>query len=80
MGLAFGLSTICQAGKEEEEVVYVPQEFLTLAGELERRFVFEDAGGEAQESGQPIVLDRTVLLVQDLTAGGKKNTVVRGAF
>lgn len=74
--LALGLSAVCQAGQEEEEVVDVPQELLTLAGELEGRFVFEDAGGETQEAGQPVVLDRPVLLVQDLTAGGDKNTEV----
>lgn len=74
--LALGLSAVCQAGQEEEEVVDVTQELLTLAGELEGRFVFEDAGGETQEAGQPVVLDRPVLLVQDLTAGGDKNTEV----
>lgn len=73
VGFAFGLSAVGQAGQQEEEVVDVPQELLTLAGELEWRFVFEDAGCETQESGEPVVLDRPVLLVQDLTAGGEKN-------
>lgn len=73
VGFAFGLSAVGQAGQQEEEVVDIPQELLTLAGELEGRFVFEDAGGETQESGEPVVLDRPVLLVQDLTAGGEKN-------
>lgn len=74
MRLAFGLSAVGQAGQEEEEVVDVPQELLTLAGELEGRLVFEDAGGETQEARQPVVLDRPVLLVQDLTAGGERRS------
>lgn len=72
MGLAFGLSAVCQAGQEEEEVVDVPQELLTLAGKLERRFVFENAGGETQEASETVVLDCPVLLVQDLTASGRR--------
>lgn len=76
MGLAFGLSAVGQTWQQEEEVVDVPQELLTLTGELEGGLVFEDAGGETQEAGQPVVLDRPVLLIQDLTAGGERNTEV----
>lgn len=46
VGLALGLSTVGEAGQEEEEVVDVPQELLPFAGEFEGRLVFEDAGGE----------------------------------
>ena len=67
--LALGLSAVRQAGQQEEEVVDVPQELLALPGELEGGLVLEDAGGQSQEAGQPVVLDRPVLLVQDLTAG-----------
>lgn len=69
VGLALGLSPVGQAGQEEEEVVDVPQKLLSLAGELKRRLVLEDAGGETQEARQPVVLDVPVLLVQDLPAG-----------
>lgn len=69
--LALGLGAVRQAGQQEQEVVDVAQELLTLAGELEGGFVFEDAGGETQEAGQPVVLDRPVLLVQDLAADGR---------
>lgn len=70
VGFALGLSAVGQAGQEEEEVVDVAQELLPLAGELEGRLVLEDAGGETQEARQPVVLDRPVLLVQDLAAEG----------
>lgn len=66
--LALGLRAVGQAGQQEEQVVDVAQELLALAGELEGRLVFEDAGGETQEASEAVVLDRPVLLVQDLTA------------
>lgn len=79
--LALGLCAVGQAGQQEEQVVDVAQELLALAGELEGRLVFEDAGGETQEAGEAVVLDRPVLLVQDLTAArgrGRKNKQRRG--
>lgn len=75
VGFAFGLSAVGEAGQEEEQVVDVTQELLALAGELEGRFVFEDAGGETQEAGQSVVLDGPVLLVQDLAAEGEESYV-----
>lgn len=73
VGFALGLSAVGEAGQEEEEVVDVAQELLPLAGELEGRLVFEDAGGETQEAGESVVFDRPVLLVQDLSARGERN-------
>lgn len=73
VGLALGLSAVGEAGQEEEEVVDVSQKLLPFAGELEGRFVFEDAGGETQEAGESVVLDRPILLVQDLSARGERN-------
>lgn len=71
--LALGLSAVGQTGQQEEQVVDVPQELLALAGELEGRLVFEDAGGETQEAGEAVVLGQAVLLVQDLPAGNIKS-------
>lgn len=72
MRLALGLGAVGQAGKEEEQVVDITQELLALSGELEGGLVFEDAGGEAQEAREAVVLDGAVLLVQDLTAGERE--------
>lgn len=66
--LALGLRPVGQTGQQEEEVVHVAQELLALARELEGRLVLEDAGGQAQQAGQAVVLDGPVLLVQDLAA------------
>lgn len=54
----------------------VTQELLTLTGELEGGFMFEDTSGETKESGKPVIFDRSVLLIQNLTAGLDKNTAV----
>lgn len=68
--LALGLGAVGQAGQQEQQVVHVAQELLALARELEGGLVLQDAGGQAQQPRQPVVLDGPVLLVQDLTAGG----------
>lgn len=75
MGFALGLGTVNKTREEEEEVVDVSQKLLPLTGELEGRFVFEDAGGETQEAGQAIILNCPILLVQDLTAGRERARV-----
>lgn len=77
MRLALGLGAVSQAGKEEEQVVDITQELLALSGELEGGLVFEDAGGEAQEARETVVLDGAVLLVQDLTAGERESKLYR---
>lgn len=68
MRLALGLSSVCQARQQEQEVVDVTQELLTLTGKLEGGLMFEDTGGKTKESSQPVIFDRSVLLIKDLTA------------
>lgn len=64
--LAFGLLSVLQARQEEEQVVRVSQELLTLPRKLERRLVLQDAGGQPQETREAVVLNGPVLLVQNL--------------
>lgn len=48
--------------------MHIAQELLSLTGELEGRLMLEDAGGQAQQARQAVVLDGSILLVQNLTA------------
>lgn len=63
VGFALGLGTVGEAGQQEQEVVNVAEELLTLTGEFEGRLVLEDAGGQTQQARQTIVLDGPILLV-----------------
>ncbi len=72
--LAFGLLSVLQAGQQEQQVIRVPEELLTLPRKLKGRLVLQDAGGQTQETRQTVVLDRPVLLVQNLTTARGKTT------